>query len=241
MQFYLQKKKMKHDSAIPLLGLYPKNPKPKNTNLKGWAVLCYAKSFQLCPTLSSLMDYSPPGSSIHGIPQARRLERVVGAFLQGILHTQGSNPHFLHISCTGRQVLYHLGSPLKRYMHPNTHSSIIYNSQIWKQYKCSSTDEWIKMWCFIYVYIYMYMYIYTHTHTHSAILLSHKNEILPFAATWMDLELVNITKKRSRLIDTEKKPVVTRGEREAGRVWGSGRDRLLGVRQAQGCIKQHGG
>ena len=139
--------------------------KPKNTNLKRWAVLCYARSFQLCPTLSSLMDYSPPGSSIHGIPQARRLERVVDAFLQGILHTQGSNPHFLHISCTGRQVLYHLGSPLKRYMHPNTHSSIIYNSRIWKQHKCSSTDEWVKMWCFIYVYTYMYMYIYTHTHT----------------------------------------------------------------------------
>jgi len=52
------------------------------------------------------MDYSPPGSSVQGILQARRLERIVGAFLQGIVHTQGSNPHLLHISCTGRQVLY---------------------------------------------------------------------------------------------------------------------------------------
>ena len=82
--------------------------------------------------LFAIMDYSPPGSSVQGILQARRLERIVGAFLQGIVHTQGSNPHLLHISCTARQVLYHLGSPLKRYMHPNTHSSIIYNSQIWK-------------------------------------------------------------------------------------------------------------
>ena len=106
--------------------------KPKNTNLKRYAVLCYAKLFQLCPTLCNLMDYSPPGSSVHGILQARRLEQAVGAFLQGIFHTQGSNPHLLHISCTGRQVLYHLRSPFKRYMHPNTHSSIIYNSQIWK-------------------------------------------------------------------------------------------------------------
>jgi len=39
------------------------------------------------------------------------------------------------------------------------------------------------------VYIYIYLY--------NAILLSHKNEILPFAATWMNLELVNITKKEA--------------------------------------------
>ena len=29
---------------------------------------------QLCPTLSDPMDYSPPGSSVHGILQARILE-----------------------------------------------------------------------------------------------------------------------------------------------------------------------
>ena len=32
--------------------------------------------------------------------------------------------------------------------------------------------------------------VYTHTHTHDGILLSHKNETIPFAATWMDLEVV---------------------------------------------------
>ena len=51
-------------------------------------------------------------------------------------------------------------------------------AKTWKQPKCPPTDKWIKMWC-----------VYTHTHTHTRILLSHKkNEILPFAATWMDLE-----------------------------------------------------
>ena len=44
---------------------------------------------QLCPTLSDPMDCSPPGSSIHGIFQARVLEWVAIAF-SGIFstHTQ---------------------------------------------------------------------------------------------------------------------------------------------------------
>ena len=35
---------------------------------------------ELCPTLSDLMDYSLPGSSVHGIFQARVLELGVIAF-----------------------------------------------------------------------------------------------------------------------------------------------------------------
>ena len=36
----------------------------------------HAKSLQLCPTLCDAMDCSPPGSSVHGILQARILEWV---------------------------------------------------------------------------------------------------------------------------------------------------------------------
>ena len=42
----------------------------------GIYIYIYPKSFQLCPTLYNPMDYSPPGSSVHRIFQARILEWV---------------------------------------------------------------------------------------------------------------------------------------------------------------------
>ena len=48
-----------------------------------------AQSFQSCLTLSDPVDCSLPRSSTHGIPQARILEWVASALIQGILLTQG--------------------------------------------------------------------------------------------------------------------------------------------------------
>ena len=55
-------------------------------------------SLQLCLTLCNPMDCSPPGSSVHGILQARILEWVIMPFLlHGILWAQGLNLHLLHL------------------------------------------------------------------------------------------------------------------------------------------------
>ena len=41
---------------------------------------------QLCPSLFDSMDYSPPGSSVHGMLQARILEWVATSFSRGSSH-----------------------------------------------------------------------------------------------------------------------------------------------------------
>ena len=83
-----------------------------------------------------------------------------------------------------------------------------------------------------------YIYIY------NGILLSHNNEIMPFAATWTDLEIIilsevsqkktniiwyhlyveskkmmqmNYLHNRNRLIDIENKLMVTKGDSDGGR------------------------
>ena len=48
-------------------------------NVNGHAAAA-AKSLQLCPTLCDPIDGSPPGSSVHGICQARVLEWGAIAF-----------------------------------------------------------------------------------------------------------------------------------------------------------------
>ena len=58
---------------------------------------------QLYPTLCNPMDYSLPGSSVHGIFQAKILEWVTISFSRGIFPTQGSNLRLLHC----RWILYH--------------------------------------------------------------------------------------------------------------------------------------
>ena len=70
---------------------------------------------------------------------------------------------------------------------PNVHSSTVYNSQAmettWRQPKCPSTDGWIKKMQYVYA-----MKRYS---------TMKKNEIMPFTAPWMDLEIIILSETRN--------------------------------------------
>ena len=68
------------------------------------------KVLQLYSPLCDPMDYSPPGSSVHGIFQARILEWV------NMPSSTGSSwpKDWTHISCIGRQILYHWAPPSRK-------------------------------------------------------------------------------------------------------------------------------
>ena len=89
---------------------YPSPPKKKkkeeNAPERNYSGLSESVVAQSCLTLCNPMDCSLPGSSTHGIFQARILEWVANSFSRGT-----SQPRdwtlVSDISSTGRQVLYH--------------------------------------------------------------------------------------------------------------------------------------
>ena len=84
---------------------------------------------QSCPTLSDPMDYSLPGSSIHGIFQARVLERVA-------------------ISSSS---IYSEETIIEKDTHTPVFITAVFTiARTWKQPRCSLTDEWVKKLWHIY-------------------------------------------------------------------------------------------
>ena len=71
-------------------------------------VLCLVT--QLCPTLSDPMDYSLPGSSVHGDFPGKNTVVGCHALLQRIFPAQGSNPGLQHY----RWILYCLNHAIKK-------------------------------------------------------------------------------------------------------------------------------
>ena len=86
-----------------------KSPKGSSDHLYAFARAVVApcmsaQSLQLCLTLCEPMDCSPPGSSVHGIFQARILEWVAIPSSRRSSRTR-DRTHISCISCTGRQIL----------------------------------------------------------------------------------------------------------------------------------------
>ena len=109
--------------------------------------LCCAKSLQSCPSLCDHMDCSPPGSSIHGVLQARILEWVAmpssrsswpsdwtTPCLLYLLHWQGSSlplgppgkPHAIPLALYKHVLLLWI-THTHTHVHTHTHTLLFIN------------------------------------------------------------------------------------------------------------------
>ena len=81
--------------------------------------VCKCLAAQSCLTLCDPMDYSLPGSFVHGDSPGKNTGVGCHALLQGIFPTQGSNPGLQH--CRQIHCLSHWGRPriLERVVYPS--------------------------------------------------------------------------------------------------------------------------
>ena len=101
---------------------------------------------QLCPTLCNPMDYSLPGSSVHGLFQAKILEWVAMASSRGSSRPRDQT-HIFCISLIGRHILYHCATwkPIRKTLiwkdtcTPMFIAALFTTARIWKQTQCPST------------------------------------------------------------------------------------------------------
>ena len=83
------------------------SPQRSSEGLKITTCMCFSfasSAAQSCLTLCDARDGSPPGSSVHGLSQARMLEWVVLPFSRGSAQPRDRTC----VSCIGRWILYHL-------------------------------------------------------------------------------------------------------------------------------------
>ena len=98
--------------------------------------------------------------------------RVFCPFLHWIIWFSGVE--FGYPRDTG--VLMHRGTCTPMFI-----AALLTIAKVWKEPKCPSTDEWIKKMWLIYTMEYY--------------LAMRKNEIMPFAATWMELEGIMLSER----------------------------------------------
>ena len=120
----------------------------------------HAALLQSCPTLWDPMDYSPPGSSVHGILQARTLEWVAVPSSR-----RSSRPrNWTQVSCIACRFFTtqsHQGSPSSKRLHQSSLSGVFcmhleFSSYMSKQFSCfpspvlSIHDEWTLQVLFLF-------------------------------------------------------------------------------------------
>ena len=137
-------------------------------------VLCLVT--QLCPTLCDPMDCSPPCSSVHGIFQARIVERVAISYSSGSSRPR-NRTWVSYISCNGRQILYYYATWEAQDMYMHICACVC----VFHIYVC------VRMCVCVYIYIYIYISnldpaLPSHNHRYLA--------KLPWSPTWGDQSLL---------------------------------------------------
>ena len=101
---------------------------------------------QPCPTLFHPMDYSPPGSSVHGIFQARILEPVALSSSRDLLDPviEPVPPHLLHC----RWILYHwaIWEACSHPSYPLTNDETKTNQTKDKLVTAWKLQQWLPSW-----------------------------------------------------------------------------------------------
>ena len=108
---------------------------------------CCAKSLQSCPTLCNAMGWSPPGSSVHGILQARILEWVDSLASRGSSRPMSRTRllHLLHWQ-VGSLPLAPPGKP--QYMSLNRLWEIVKDREAWRAgvHGVTRSQTWLSNW-----------------------------------------------------------------------------------------------
>ena len=110
--------------------------------------------------MSNSMDCSPPGSSVHGISQARIVEWAAISFSRGSSWTR----NWTHVSCIGKQILYtvppgkpkwenkitpiksHCSRQLYHLQNYQLGKTVCFTNRVWHQASEFSTHWWGWEW-----------------------------------------------------------------------------------------------
>ena len=126
---------------------------------------------QLPLTLCDPMDWSPPGSSVHGIFQARILEWVTISSSQGSSRPR-DRTHISCISYNGRCFLYHCNTCDYTWLFTST-PAIFLKSNNHNNHLSTKTPLFQSIWG----------HAYTHTHTHHTPHTTHTHTHTPHTHT----------------------------------------------------------
>ena len=111
-----------------------------------WLCVC-AKSLQSCLIICNPLDYTPPGSFVHGILQARTLEWVAIPF-SGASSLPRDQIFNSYISCIGRQVNTNLLRSCCERGHPSSRLSawnlLLHEHYIMQVHGLHIANWWVK-------------------------------------------------------------------------------------------------